>query len=86
VTERTWFNALFPLLRYAQTSLQRFYDKLLLPTLLDAPLLAALSVEARRPSFETFLHAYALVSSRCFTIDTYHQIALVPLADVYVRF
>ncbi|KAL7424056.1 hypothetical protein Q5752_001641 [Cryptotrichosporon argae] len=34
------------------------------------------------PTFRSFLHAYALVSTRAFTIDLYHHVALVPFADM----
>lgn len=50
--------------------------------MLALPLLGSATDSARQPSLETFLHAYALVSSRCFTVDTYHQIALVSPADM----
>ena len=44
-------------------------------------LFAATSVS--RPSLPLFLHACSLVVSRAFQIDTYHTLALVPLADMF---
>lgn len=34
-------------------------------------------------TFDAFLYAYAITSSRLFTIDTYHQVGLVPVADLF---
>ena len=33
--------------------------------------------------FSFFLYAYAIVSSRVFSIDTYHDVGLVPIADLF---
>lgn len=33
------------------------------------------------PSLPGFCHAYSLVSSRAFSVDLYHGLAMVPIAD-----
>lgn len=68
--------------RLPQASLKVFYVDRVRPAMLASPLLGPATDSARQRSLETFLHAYALVSSRCFTVDTYHQIALVSPADM----
>ncbi|GAA5909335.1 hypothetical protein JCM6882_000955 [Rhodosporidiobolus microsporus] len=49
------------------------------------PLLATLPPQFLAPSLPLFLHAYLLVSTRAFHVDStgYHSLALVPLADVF---
>lgn len=59
----------------AQRWIGRFYDER------AGDLFAAASVS--RPSLPLFLHACSLVASRAFQIDTYHTLALVPLADMF---
>ncbi|TIA90505.1 hypothetical protein E3P81_02480 [Wallemia ichthyophaga] len=34
-------------------------------------------------TFEAFLYAYAITSSRLFQVDTHHQVGLVPVADLF---
>ncbi|KAF8215073.1 hypothetical protein K438DRAFT_2008546 [Mycena galopus ATCC 62051] len=35
------------------------------------------------PSLQDFYHAYALVSSRSFLVDSYHGLSMVPIADAF---
>lgn len=35
----------------------------------------------QRPSIEGFYHAFSLVSSRAFLVDTFHGLSIVPIAD-----
>ncbi|KAF7348189.1 SET domain-containing protein [Mycena sanguinolenta] len=35
------------------------------------------------PSLQDFYHAYALVASRSFLVDSYHGLAMVPIADAF---
>ncbi|KAJ7464726.1 hypothetical protein B0H11DRAFT_2050948 [Mycena galericulata] len=35
------------------------------------------------PSLRNFYHAYALVSSRAFLVDSYHGLSMVPIADAF---
>lgn len=61
--------------------LQNFYHQVVLPffTVLDPGTGEALS----RDLWSDFLGSYSLVSSRAFVCDTYHGLALVPLADIF---
>ncbi|KAJ7820271.1 hypothetical protein B0H13DRAFT_1661011 [Mycena leptocephala] len=37
----------------------------------------------RIPSLDDFYHAYSLVSSRAFLVDSYHGLSMVPIADAF---
>ncbi|GAA5905608.1 hypothetical protein JCM5296_000526 [Sporobolomyces johnsonii] len=63
----------------SRSSLSAFFHSSVLPLL--APLTALSSLPP--PTIAAFLHAYSLVSSRAFQVDTYHTLALVPLADAF---
>ncbi|GAA5964606.1 hypothetical protein JCM21900_002657 [Sporobolomyces salmonicolor] len=63
----------------SRSSLSAFFHSSVLPLL--APLTTLSSLPS--PTIAAFLHAYSLVSSRAFQVDTYHTLALVPLADAF---
>lgn len=59
-----------------QTGLRDVYTSTTVPLLLRQTYPTA-------PSFDKFVLAYSLVSSRAFQVDAFHSLALVPLADAF---
>jgi len=64
-----------------QTSLSKTFNSLVLPLFSSLP--STSSITLTPPHIDDLYHAYSLVSSRAFQVDTYHQLALVPLADAF---
>ena len=67
-----------------QAALERFYKQNVLPVMASSPHLRHTKPFPLPPSFDTFLHAYSLISSRAFHIDDYHHVGLVTPADLFV--
>lgn len=65
-----------------QTSLKSFYTQTILPLFLSLPSYPPTPF-APTLSLSLFLKIYSLCSSRSFHIDTFHNLALVPLADLF---
>ncbi|ORY90205.1 hypothetical protein BCR35DRAFT_287453 [Leucosporidium creatinivorum] len=57
------------------SSLAALFDSVVLPFFLSSP--------TPPPTFAQFLHAYSIVSSRAFQVDSWHSLSLVPLADIF---
>ncbi|GAA6024991.1 hypothetical protein JCM10207_002105 [Rhodosporidiobolus poonsookiae] len=64
----------------SQSTLTSFFHSHVLPLLSPFSPSYSLSLSL---SLATWHHAYALVSTRAFQVDTFHCLALVPLADVF---
>jgi hypothetical protein len=61
-----------------QTSLAALFDSVVLPFFLSSP-----SPPSPAPTLPQFLHAYSIVSSRAFQVDSWHSLSLVPFADIF---
>ncbi|CED85206.1 N-methyltransferase [Phaffia rhodozyma] len=61
--------------RNRMAALQEFYSLYAEPVLRTA--------QCRYLTFDSFLFAYSMVSSRAFHVDSYHHVALVPVADLF---
>ncbi|GAA5845597.1 hypothetical protein JCM5353_005707 [Sporobolomyces roseus] len=64
-----------------KTLLSTIFNTVVLPLFSALP--STSSLPLKPPRLDTFLYAYSLVSSRAFQVDTYHALALVPLADAF---
>ncbi|KAL7417958.1 hypothetical protein BDY24DRAFT_373526 [Mrakia frigida] len=64
-------------------ALNMFFDKFILPSMAASPHLRNIKPFPAPPTFDTFLHAYSLVSSRAFHVDDYHHVGLVTPADLF---
>lgn len=87
------FSLMIPLLLSCpstQSRLNEYFDSTVIPTLQSIPsaslLISKASIKTQDQVFDLhslFLHSYFLVSSRAFIVDTYHHLALVPIADLF---
>lgn len=63
-----------------QTSLAALFNSVVLPFFLSSPTPPSPSPP---PTLPQFLHAYSIVSSRAFQVDSWHSLSLVPFADIF---